>query len=234
MEKNLPKDYPVKFYLEDPLGKKTDTKVFTSSVDGFYRIDTKTNVQDKTGTWYAIVTAGGKSWSKSIKVESIVPNRLFVNLDPKAKYFSEGYNPAVLGGEWLHGAKASGLKAEISARYVLNRTPFENYKNYNFINPELSVQQDSNKIWEGTLNDSGKADINLYLSSEAKAPGKLKAIFETRIYEPSGAFSTENKVFDYSPYSRYVGMQIPKSDDEYRDMLYTNKDQNPIFCGFGS
>lgn len=230
LEKNLPKDYPVKFYLEDPLGKKTDTKVFTSSVDGFYRIDTKTNAQDKTGTWYAIVTAGGKSWSKSIKVESIVPNRLFVNLDPKAKYFSEGYNPVVLGGEWLHGAKASGLKAEISARYVLNRTPFENYKNYNFINPELSVQQDSNKIWEGTLNDSGKADINLYLSSEAKAPGKLKAIFETRIYEPSGAFSTENKVFDYSPYSRYVGMQIPKSDDEYRDMLYTNKDQTLYFA----
>ena len=72
--------------------------------------------------------------------------------------------------------------------------------------------------------------INLYLSSEAKAPGKLKAIFETRIYELSGAFSTENKVFDYSPYSRYVGMQIPKSDDEYRDMLYTNKDQTLYFA----
>ncbi|UTC75699.1 hypothetical protein E4O03_02960 [Treponema sp. OMZ 792] len=229
LEKNLPKDYPVKFYLEDPLGKKTESKVFTSSVDGFYRIDTKTNPQDKTGTWYARVTAGGKTWSKSIKVEAIVPNRLFVNLNPKAKYFSEGYNPAVIGGEWLHGAKASGLKAEISARYVLNRNPFENYKNYNFINPELRVQQDLNKIWEGNLDDSGKADINLYLSSEAKSPGKLKAVFETRIYEPSGAFSMENKVFDYSPYSRYVGMQIPKSDDEYREMLYTGKDQSLNF-----
>ena len=228
-EKNLPADYPVKFTLEDPLGKQSDYKVFTSSVDGFYRIDTGTDAGAKTGTWYARVTVGGKTWTKSVKVETVVPNRLFIDLKPEGRYFTGGANPVTLSGEWLHGAKASALKAQISARFLLDRNPFEKYKNYNFINPEIQVKTDQNEIWEGTLDADGRARIGLDLDAGAKAPGKLRAVFETRIYEPSGAFSSENKVFGYSPYNRYVGMEIPKSDDTYRDMLYTDREQNLKF-----
>ncbi|WP_024466392.1 alpha-2-macroglobulin family protein [Treponema pedis] len=229
-EKKLPEDFPVIFTLEDPLGKRTDFKTLTSSVNGFYKINTKTGESDKTGTWTAYVTAGGKTWSKSLKVEAIVPNRLFVNLEPQAEFLTSGENSVKLRGEWLHGAKASDLKAEISARYFLNRTPFEKYKNYTFINPELQVKSGVNKVWEGRLNSEGKTDINLNLFAGEKTPGKLKAVFETRIYEPSGAFSIENKTFDYSPYSQYVGMEIPKSDDKYREMLFTGKDRTLNFA----
>ncbi len=230
LEKNLPNDFPVIFTLEDPMGKKTDFKTFTSSVDGFYRIDTKTNASDKTGTWLARVTAGGKTWSKNIKVETIIPNRLFVNLNPAEKILVSGENTVNLRGEWLHGAKASNLKAEISVRYFLDRTPFEKYKNFNFINPELHIKSETDKVWEGSLNEEGQTHAALKLFAGDKAPGKLKAAFETRIYEPSGAFSIENRVFDYSPYSRYVGMQIPESNDKYRDMLFTGRDQTLNFA----
>lgn len=235
-EKTLPKDYPVKFTLEDPLGKKNDYKVFTSSVDGFYRIDTKTGENAKTGTWSAKVTVGGKTWTKSVKVETIIPNRLFIDLKPKKGYFSAGGNPVTLSGEWLHGAKASGLKAQIAARFIPDKSPFEKYKNYNFINPERQVKSEQSEIWSGNLNADGKAELNLDFGTKfsdfetgSNAPGKLKAVFETRIYEPSGVFSSENKIFSYSPYGRYVGMEIPKSDDIYRDMLYTDREQNLHF-----
>ncbi len=230
LEKNLPADFPVTFTLEDPLGKKTDYKAFTSSVGGFYKINTRTNESDKTGTWTARVTAGGRTWTKNVKVEAIVPNRLFINVQPETSYLSAGNNSIDLSGEWLHGAKASMLKAELSARYFLNRTPFEKYKDYNFINPEVQVKSGMDKVWTGSLDEDGKASVNVNLSSGDKAPGKLKAVFEARIYEPSGAFSIENKSFDYSPYSSYAGMQIPKSDDKYRDMLFTNREQNLKFA----
>ncbi len=230
LEKTLPKDFPINFTLEDPLGKKSDYKVFTSSVDGFYKIDTKTAADSKTGNWTARVNAGGKTWSKTIKVETIVPNRLFVNLKTGGNYLTEGNNYVTLNGQWLHGAKASGLKADITARFILDRNPFEKYKNYNFINPEIRVKTDQNEIWDGYLDSDGNAEINIDLDTGSEAPGKLKAVFETRIYEPSGAFSSENRVLNYSPYTRYAGMEIPKSDDIYRDMLYTNREQNLKFA----
>lgn len=230
LEKNLPKEFPVNFTLEDPLGKKTDFKTFTKSVDGFYRIDTKTNEADKTGNWTARVTAGGKTWIKNIKVETIIPNRLFINIKPKKDYFTDGSNTLDLHGEWLHGAKASNLKSEISARYYLDRNPFPKFKDFNFINPEMQVKSSLDKLWNGNLDENGNAVVNFSLLSGTSSPSKLKAVLETRIYEPSGAFSSENKLFDYSPFTEYVGMQNPVSDDESRPMLYTDKDQTLNFA----
>ncbi len=224
IEKTLPENFPVSFTLEDPMGKVIDRQLFTESVDGFYRIDTATNENDVTGTWIARIKAGGNSWTKQLKVETILPNRLAVKIKTQKDYFSQGVNPITLSGEWLHGATASGLKAEISSRFIVNNNPFEDYKAFTFQNNEHQISSSREKIWEGVLSENGVANINLNLNAGKETPGKLKAVFETRIYEPSGAFSVENKVYDFSPFPRYVGMKLPDSDNSYRDMLLTGKE----------
>lgn len=224
-EKTLPKEFPVEFTLTDPKGRQTERRVLHSSVDGFYKIDTGTDKDAATGNWTAAIKAGGNAWQKILKIEAIVPNRLFVELKNEAPYLSRGKNVLDFSGEWLHGAKASNLKGEISCRYLLNTNPFPEYKNYFFINEGFSFERHSKKIWEGSLDSEGRAKINLDLETGGNndIPGKLKAVFENRIYEPSGAFSTEHRSFDYSPYRRYAGFKFPESKDRYReDMLYTD------------
>lgn len=226
-DKTLPKDFPVEFTLSDPKGRQTEQCILDSSVDGFYRIDTATAKDGVTGSWTASVKIGGNTWTKKLKVESIVPNRLFVELKPEKPYLSQGKNSILFSGEWLHGAKASGLKGEISCRYFVNSNPFPEYKNYIFINENTFYESDTETVWTGDLDEDGKAKISLNLNQgkDGDVPGKLKAVFESRVYELSGAFSVEHKTFDYSPYSRYVGFKFPEGSDDYREgMLYTDRD----------
>ena len=219
----LPKDIPLEFTLTDVLLTEVDRQVLNSSVGGIYRIDTKTGQGAKTGTYTARVKLGGNVWQKEIKIESIIPNRLFVNLEP-VDYLKNGENNIVLSSQWLHGASASGLKAELDVRYVVDTNPFKDWKHYSFIAEHNNFSSINERLWQGTLDNEGIANIRLPMTVE-KAPGKLKAVCETRVYENSGAFSTENKVLDFSPYSAYVGFLLPEGDDSYRDdLIYTNKD----------
>lgn len=219
----LPKDIPLEFTLSDVLSTEVDRQVLTSSIGGIYRIDTKTAETAKTGTYTARVKLGGNTWQKEIKIESIIPNRLFVNLEP-VDYLKNGNNDIVLSSQWLHGANASGLKAEIDVRYVLDPVPFKDWKQYSFIAEHSKFPSSSERLWSGYLNEEGVAHIKVPMNVE-NALGKLKAVCETRVYEGSGAFSTEHKVLDFSPYPAYVGFLLPKGDDSYRDdLIYTNKD----------
>jgi len=224
----LPKDIPLEFTLSDVLSTEVDRQILNSSIGGIYRIDTKTAQDAKTGTYTARVKLGGNVWQKDIKIESIIPNRLFVNLEPDS-YLKNGNNSITLSSQWLHGAKASHLKAELDARYVIDQNPFKDYKQYSFIAYHNNFSSTNERLWQGSLDEEGVANIRLPINIE-KAPGKLKAVCETRVYENSGVFSTENKVLDFSPYPAYVGFLLPKSDDYYRDdLLYTDKDNTVSF-----
>ncbi|MGP1438784.1 MAG: alpha-2-macroglobulin family protein, partial [Treponema sp.] len=224
----LPKDIPLEFTLSDVLSTEIDRQILNSSVGRIYRIDTKTAKDAKTGTYIARVKIGGNTWQKEINVESIIPNRLFVKLEPN-NYLHNGENNITLSSQWLHGAKASGLKAEVDLKYVLDNSPFKDWSGYSFISEHDRFSTISERLWDGTLNEEGIANIKVAMNVE-KAPGKLKAVFGTRVYESSGAFSTENKVLDFSPYSAYVGILLPKGDDSYRnDLIYTNKDNSVSF-----
>jgi len=222
-EKTLPANVPVVFTLEDPMGKIIDKQVLTESVNGFYKVETSTSKNDVTGTWNAVFKTGNNIWSKHVKIESVIPNKLAVNLQVAKNYFSSGVNNVSLYGEWLTGVKASGLKAEIYSRYLSNDAGFEKFSGYNFSNKEFSTATSLSKIWNGVLDDNGNASFNLTLDAGQNISGLLNAILETRVYEPSGAYSIETKSIPFSPFSRYVGLKLPESDDEYRNVFYNDK-----------
>ncbi|TYT77666.1 hypothetical protein [Treponema phagedenis] len=57
---------------------------------GFTVLTPKQVQSDTTGSWTARIKAGGNTWTKSLKIESIVPNRLFVQLKPRGDYLVSG------------------------------------------------------------------------------------------------------------------------------------------------
>jgi len=191
-EKTLPANVPVVFTLEDPMGKIIDKQVLTESVNGFYKVETSTSKNDVTGTWNAVFKTGNNIWSKHVKIESVIPNKLAVNLQVAKNYFSSGVNNVSLYGEWLTGVEASGLKAEIYSRYISNDAGFEKFSGYNFSNKEFSTATSLSKIWNGVLDDNGNASFNLTLDAGQNVSGLLNAILETRVYEPC-RFKTSRK-----------------------------------------
>lgn len=224
LKKALPENVPLIFTLQDPMGKIIDKKVLNESVGGFYKVETQTNASDLSGTWTGRFKIGNNVWTKALKIESIIANKLAVNLKVEGDYFTSGLNKVSLSSEWLTGIKAKGLKAEIYSRYVSKPMYFDNFRDYTFTDSQYYTSTSQEKIWSGNLDENGIANFNLKLDAGKNISGMLHAIFETRVYEPSGAYSIETKKMDYSPFPRYVGLKLPKSDDEYRDVLYLNKD----------
>lgn len=223
LEKKLPKDIPVSFELSDPMGRITDTQVLSKSVNYFYPITTKTADDAPTGLWTAKVTIGGNSWTKTLSVESIVPNRLAVSLESQNTILTSNNNTFELSGAWLHGAPTPDYNAEVSVAFSPATTSFDGYSEYTFENFSNSIDYNRHVIWDGNLDSNSKAKFSSYLEAGQNLPGMLNAHFISKIYEPSGAFSTESKTMKYSPYDKYVGIKLPKGDAS-RNMLLTDTD----------
>ncbi|MDR3174590.1 MAG: alpha-2-macroglobulin, partial [Treponema sp.] len=220
----LPADHPVSFELEDPRGRVTSQRTFTSSVDGFYPIKAATSVDAPTGDWTARVRIGGRVFNRNIKVETVMPNRLKMELDFGDKpYLESKARPVSLEAAWLYGAPAPGLKADVSVSFGDKESVFSAYTDYSFRDPSRTVSSERQILYAGNLDGAGKASFTMNLNPGSAAPGKLNARFLTRVFEPSGVFSSEQVAMDFSPYDRYVGLKLPQGDAS-RNMLLTDTD----------
>jgi uncharacterized protein YfaS (alpha-2-macroglobulin family) len=218
----LPAKYPVSFELEDPLGRIVRTGTYTDSVNGFYAIETETAADAPTGTYLARVRAGGRVFSRNVKVETIMPNRLKIALDwGGSPYISADTEELGLSASWLTGAQAGALKADVSATFKSAGTSFTTLPDYTFDDPTREASAERALLFEGNLGDDGTVSFPVSLSPEGLAPGMLKANVLTRVFEPSGVFSSETATVDFHPYSRYVGLRLPKGDAA-RGMLLTD------------
>jgi len=221
---SLPQNHPVSFELEDPRGRPVINRTFTSSVDGFYPITISTRSDAPTGDWTARVRVGGRTFNKNLKIETVMPNRLKIDLDfGSGDFIKSGPQRIPFEAQWLYGAQASGLKADISVTFADKETTFPTYGEFSFRDPSRVVSSERQNIWEGVLDNAGRAVVPVNLNPGTAVPGKVTARFMTRVFEPSGVFSSEQVSREYSPYSRYVGIKLPKGDAA-RNMLLTDTD----------
>ncbi|MEM6628625.1 MAG: MG2 domain-containing protein [Bacteroidota bacterium] len=223
-ENKLPQNHPVKLELRDPKGKLVIEKIKTEGVDGFYTFPVKTDSDAPTGNYRAYVSVGGAQFYKTVKVETITPNRLKIQLDMGAQSFSQASQPpnVTLQANWLHGAAANNLKAKVSAQLRPNRARFENYEDFTFWDPIRKYDVEETIIYEGNLNSSGQAAIPTGFSLENVAPGRLKAFIRTQVYEPGGNISTDNFSMDYHPFPVYVGIKAQETNS-WRNILALNE-----------
>lgn len=224
--KILPKTHPVIFELSNPQGQVTSRIIRTSSVNGLYAFATTTNETDPTGDWNAKVKVGGAVFTKKIKIETIKPNRLKINLDfgkKKLTVLDKGVK-GNLNVRWLHGAKSGGLKAKFDVLLTTGKTVFDAYKDYIFDDTGITFEPKEQTIFEGYLDGDGNALINASIDVENQAPGALNAIFKGKVFEQGGDFSIDNFTIPYYPFESFVGVLPPKGD-RARGMLLTDIDQ---------
>ncbi|MCX6287999.1 MAG: MG2 domain-containing protein [Bacteroidetes bacterium] len=219
----LPATHPVNLALFNPSGQMVSRSVLTSSVNGFYAFRTVTPPSAPTGNWLAKVKVGGVEFQKTLKIETVKPNRLKIRMDFNKAYLQKNKIPPVrLEASWLTGATAHGLKAEVNLTLTKAVTAFKQFPAYTFDNPTAGFAAENISIFEGKLNDEGKTTITPVIHVTNVAPGVLNASFETKVFEDGGDFSIDRFTIPYYPYVSFAGLRIPLPSARER-VLYTDK-----------
>nr|WP_121272769.1 MG2 domain-containing protein [Pedobacter schmidteae] len=223
--KKLPGGYPVTFELYNPQGQLIKRFINGKPLNGFYAFRTATESTAPTGNWMAKVKAGGAVFTKTVKIETIMPNRLKINFDIGNRTYlgSGGPSTANLSAAWLFGAPGKNLKAKVDVNLNTMQTTFKGFDGYTFDNPTVVFQSQVKTIFEGTLSEAGTAVVNTNLNENNSAPGMLKANFTTKVFEAGGNFSIDNFSIPYHVYNNYYGVKTPEGD-KMSGMLLTGQD----------
>ena len=210
----LPDDHPATLRLSNPMGQIVQTVTNTNPVNDFYGFPLRTTKDAPTGTWTATVEVGGARFTTPLKVETVIPNRLRVDLDLAGEELLRGgvEHEATLSGQWLNGAVARNLDADVRVSFSAMRTAFDQFSDHVFDDPAREYSSEAVALWEGSLDGQGMAAFDADLAPVGQAPGMLAATFTTRVFEEGGAFSTNRRSVRFSPYDRYVGVKLPPGD----------------------
>jgi len=233
-DNKLPKEHPVKLEVADPSRKLIYKKVTSSNVNKFYHFKVVTNADAKTGNYNAQINVGGAKFYKTLKVETVKPNRLKIKLDFDDEILTNSKPiKGTLDVKWLHGAPAKNIKAEIKAKVSSTNYTFKKYKKYTFTDPTQEFYPEEINLFEGKLNAEGIANINNDLKIGKNAPGMLNVQFLIRAFENGGDFSMDAFTKKYAPYNSFVGLKSPESKrngsfytDENKEFSIISVDEN--------
>ncbi|MDO9580763.1 MAG: MG2 domain-containing protein, partial [Bacteroidales bacterium] len=225
MKSDLPPDHPVQFELINPLEQRVDNQVKKPEGYNLLTFNTKTSSDAITGNYKAQFRIGGATFTKRIRIETIKPNRLKINLNFPGEILG-GSNPVSKGAlnvKWLNGAVAKKLKS--SVEYILKhtKTEFEKYRQYIFDDPVIEFYSESVNIFNDAVDENGDATIIFDPEKENHAPGMLNAVFTARASEPGGDESITQATYKYAPYPVFVGINLPGLKGKSR-MLFTDDD----------
>lgn len=226
VEGTLPDGHPVIVELFNPNNQLVARKISSEPVGNMYRFDFVTDTDAPTGNWLAKAKVGGASFEKRVRIETIKPNRLKINLAFDKERFSanDRYVSGDLNVRWLTGAKAGNLKAEYELLLKPVKTTFKGYANFSFDDQAREFSSSRDMVYEGRVNSEGVAKINLDLSNTSDAPGALNAMLFGKVYEEGGDFSISSTTIPYYPYTSFVGLKTPEGDK--RGILLTDKDHS--------
>ncbi len=146
-QKVLPASHPVIFELYNPQGQMYSRHVKSSGMNGFYSMALPTSQDVPTGNWNLKVKAGGIIFEKIMKIETVKPNRLKINLVFPTDKLSAA-NPNVTGdlsAMWLQGSTARNLKAKIDILLTNETTSFAKYR-------ILPIYRSFQKVFVGRRN----------------------------------------------------------------------------------
>ncbi len=157
-----------------------------------------------------------------MKIETVKPNRLKINLDFGSEVLKKGQAAGTLNALWLHGAIARNLKADIALDLRSTTTSFKEHQGFVFDDPVKDFESEEVVVFEGRLDEQGSASFSPGIQVGKEAPGMLQAFFKTRVFENSGDFSVDRFPVLYSPYSTYVGVKIPEGPG-WNGALYSDE-----------
>ncbi len=215
----LPAGHPVTAQLRNPDGQLVQTLSERSSASNIYHFPFTTDADAPSGRWRVDVNLGGQTVSKTLRVETIKPNKLDIQM-----LFPEGYITSYpsdrsrfdLSVAWLYGAPGSDLKVNGEVEISAASTSFKGWEEYDFQDDARSFENQTLYYKDFKTGENGEAGINTQMDiNKATTPGLLTAGYTFRAFEPGGEFSTSYGSVRLSPFSNYVGIKTELKKDQW-------------------
>lgn len=198
-------NHPIHLTISDPRGKILLDKTRLEAMgDGMFYREIELEKSAPTGIYNASFDIGSEKFKHKILVQSIVPNRISVEI--KAPEFidinkNKKIDFSVLS-KYLFGAPAANLKAQ--GYLVISKKPYKNklYPNYIFDNPTLYIPSDNSEVdlkldAQGVVNSSFEINERI-LMSDANFNAHLNVeVFESGGRGTQNALNLELRKFDY-------------------------------------
>lgn len=220
----LPKNHPIKMEIKDPNNKMVYKKVTAENLHQVYTFKVPTSSESVTGNYHATVSVGGAKFYKTLKIETVKPNRLKMNVSFTDEILSSSKPiKGKIEVKWLHGAPAKNIRTEIIAKVSAINKGFKKYKNYQFTDPARNYHSEEITFFDDTVNEKGIAAISNSFKVGKNAPGFLNIRFLVKAYEKGGDFSIDAFTKTYAPFSSFVGLRSPKGNDY--GSFFTDEDQ---------
>ena len=225
MNKSLPAGHPVMFELINPLEQRVDNQVQIPEGKNLLVFPTSTANDAVTGNYTARVTVGGASFTKRVKIETIKPNRLKIELDFDGELLGGSDRPSngSLNVKWLNGGIAGKLQSSVEYLLKHSKTEFKKYPQYNFDDPAISFYSETVKMFDGQVDENGNASVIFNPGRDINAPGMLNAVFTARVSEKGGDESIIQTSRKYAPYKVFTGINLPGLKGKDR-ILFTDTD----------
>lgn len=200
---------PVKITIYDPTGSKmVENDVIKNGKNGFYTYTFKTDVSSKTGIWKLEATIGDKTFSKDISIETVVPNKIRVNLDvPDSIGIDEAMNTDfAISSNYLFGSPAGSLDYFVSFSVREEPIEFEKYKDYTFKLPSSYGYSDYSSV-RGKLNEEGVGVFKPDFSDVQFGSINMLVDVSGRVTDDGGRNVTSNKYLKLKKYDTYIGIE---------------------------
>lgn len=207
----LSKAHPVVMELSDPLGRTVDRMVRSHGVNGLYTFGCMTAPDAPTGIWNARVTVGGAVFNRSLRIETVRPNRLKVEVTNKGTPLQgSGPHTITLHSSWLHGAPARSLKSRVTMTLSAGKAQFKGFERYQFDDLVNSLPESEQVVFDGQLDPEGRVAFPLTLNAGMNSPALVNANIVTRVFEGGGDASMDRMTIPCLPYDSYTGMRLPE------------------------
>ncbi|MCH5229494.1 MAG: hypothetical protein J1F12_05805 [Muribaculaceae bacterium] len=213
-DKKLPANHPVVLELYNPEDQLYDRQTLTTGVDGFYAFTISTDENVPTGIWEADFKVGNQTFHHPVRIETIKPNRLKINIKTPDVINANKSEWIGLESNWLTGPVAKNMNASMEMTLYTNPNPFEKYKNYTFKNPLVTYTESKTQLVSGKTDSIGSLNKLCTIGTDFNSPGMLIANITAKVTEPGGDASIVSKTVPFSPFGVYVGIALKNKNYE--------------------
>ncbi|MBR5041751.1 MAG: hypothetical protein IKX67_00785 [Bacteroidales bacterium] len=214
---DLPIGHPVVAELLNPDGQVTRTVTVKNDGSHIYHFPFTTDADAPTGNWRVKVKVGSQTFSKNVKIETVKPNKLDIDLSFDNEWLvPKSSCVGTITVKWLYGAPGAGLKVNGDVELTNARTAFKGYEAYDFRDDSRSFTSQSRYFNDMRTDDNGQVQVTTNMDLRGQGvPGMLDIGFTLRAFEPSGEFSTGVSSFKLSPFDTYVGLKVEQDKTEW-------------------
>lgn len=208
-ENTNPLKHPINFTLINPKNQKIIENQILKSQNDIYYTQINLDKNAINGLYRANFNIAGVEFSKDILVQSVVPNRIKVELNAdENRSLDDGNLNYELSSKYLFGALASNLKYQSVVYFSPKNYHNSKYKDYIFTNP-------SSLIISASADDKGNLDEKGRVQSSVEIPENIlnsqgynfNARIVSEVFEKGGRSVKAVKDVNLNRYDYFVGMK---------------------------